>query len=158
GAASSDGGRAQIIVRLFDVAACGRTVWAERSSFPLAKLAQWSELIAARVIAGIDPATAFFDGRPWRRNRNGADGLLLAAIPLMSSMERRKYEEAGRLINRALDFEPDNPRASAWAAFWQVLYFGQGWTQNVAKSSAIAQVWADRAISLNPDDPETLAI
>jgi hypothetical protein len=26
----------------------------------------------------------------------------------MSSMERRKYEEAGRLIDRALEIEPDN--------------------------------------------------
>src|ERR1043166_3743104 len=76
----------------------------------------------------------------------------------MLKLERRKYEEAGRLIDRALEIEPDNAMVAAWAAFWQVVYFGQGWTQNLEKASAIAQARARRAIRLSPDDPEILTI
>ena len=76
----------------------------------------------------------------------------------MHSMERRKYEEAGQLINRAVALEPDNALASAWAAFWQVLYFGQGWTQDVAVASTISQRHARTAIELGSDDAEALSI
>jgi TolB-like protein len=158
GAVASEGKRVQISVRLIDLGECARTVWSERVVIPISRLPQWRALVATRIMTGMDPVTSFFDGRPRQRSRNGATGLLLIAIPMMSSLERRKYEEAGRLIERALELEPDNAMAAAWAAFWQVVYFGQGWTQNLVKASAIAQVRARRAITLKPDDAETLAI
>ncbi len=73
-------------------------------------------------------------------------------------MERHKFDKAGVLLDQALDLEPDNAVAAAWAAFWQVLYFGQGWTQDLATASGIAQEHARRAISLSRDDPEILSI
>jgi len=158
GAVSSDGKYLLIGVRLLDVGECARTVWSERFVLAAGKLPGWSKLAAARIVAGIDPVTSFFDGHPQRRKRSGATGLLLLAIPLMSSMERRKYAQAGRLIDRALEIEPDNAMAAAWAAFWQVLNFGQGWTQDFVRASAIAQTRARRAMSLRPDDAEVLAI
>jgi tetratricopeptide (TPR) repeat protein len=158
GSLSGEGKRVQISVRLLDFGECARTVWSERFVLPAAKLHAWSELVATRVVLGMDPVISFFDGQPRRRKRYGATELLLVAIPLMARMERRKYEEAGRLIDRAVELEPDNGMAAAWAAFWQVVYFGQGWTQNFVKASAIAQTRARRAITLNPDDAETLAI
>jgi tetratricopeptide (TPR) repeat protein len=158
GVVSSDGKHVLVGVRLLDIGECARTVWSERFVLAAGKLPGWSKLAATRIVAGIDPVTSFFDGHPQRRKRSGATGLLLLAIPLMSSMERRKYAEAGRLIDRALEIEPDNAMVAAWAAFWQVLYFGQGWTQDFVRASAIAQTRARRAIALNPDDAETLAI
>jgi hypothetical protein len=158
GAASRDGGRGQVSVRLLDLGECARTVWSEHGVVVLGELDQWSSFVVSRIGGGIDPVTLFFDGRPTQRKRDGATGLLLAAIPLMFTLDRRKYEEAGRLINRALDLEPDNAMAAAWAALWQVFYFGQGWTQNFVKASAIAQIRARTALALNPDDAETLAI
>jgi tetratricopeptide (TPR) repeat protein len=158
GAVSSEGTRVQISIRLIDLGECARTIWSERFVVRRSRLSQWRELVATRIVTGMDPVTSFFDGRPKQRSRSGATGLLLVAIPMMSSLERRKYEEAGRLINRALELEPDNAMAAAWAAFWQVVYFGQGWTQNLEKASAIAQTRARRAITLNPNDAETLSI
>jgi tetratricopeptide (TPR) repeat protein len=158
GALFGEGERVQLRIRLLDLADCARTVWSERLALPAAKLQASSQFIATGIVSGVDPVTSFFDGHPRRRKRRGATELLLVAIPLMASMERRKYEEAGRLIDRALELEPDNGMAAAWAAFWQVVYFGQGWTQNFMKASAIAQTRARRAITLKPDDAETLAI
>jgi TolB-like protein len=158
GAISTDGKHPLVGIRLLDIGECARTVWSERFVLAVGKLPEWSKLVATRIVAGMDPVTPFFDGHPRQRRRNGATGLLLLAIPLMSSMERRKYEEAGRLIDRALEIEPDNAMAAAWAAFWQVLNFGQGWTQDFVRASAIAQTRARRAMSLRPDDVEVLAI
>jgi tetratricopeptide (TPR) repeat protein len=158
GAVYRDGKHAQLILRLLDVGECARSIWSERLELPVAKLPRWSKLIAKRIVAGMDPCTSFFDGRPKQRRRNGATALLMIAIPLMFKLERRKYEEAGRLIERALEIEPDNAMITAWSAFWQVVYFGQGWTLNLEKASAIAQIRARRAITLSPDDPEILTI
>jgi tetratricopeptide (TPR) repeat protein len=157
GVVSCVGTRVQVSVRLLDLDECARTIWSERIVFTAGKSREWGKM-ASRIAGGIDPIILFFDRQPQRRKRDGAMGLVCSAIPLMFSMERRKYEEAGRLINRALEIEPDNAMAAAWAAFWQVVYFGQGWTQDFAKASAIAQTRARRAIGLSPDDPEVLAI
>jgi len=158
GAIYRDGKHAHLILRLLDLDECARSVWSERLVLPVSKVPGWSKLAARRVVAGMDPLTSFFDGRPKQRQRHGATGLLLAAVPLMFGLERRKYEEAGRLIDKALEMEPDNAMAAAWAAFWQVVYFGQGWTQNLVKASAIAQTRAHRAVTLDPNDPEILTI
>jgi len=158
GVVASDGKRAHLNMRLLDLGEYARTVWNERMIINIGKLRRWSRLTALRITGGIDPVRLFFEGRPRQRNRNGANGLLFIAIPLMSTLERRKYEEAGRLIGRAVELEPENAMAAAWAAFWQVIYFGQGWTQNFLKAWAIAQDRSRRALSLKPDDAETLAI
>jgi len=158
GAVSCDGIRAHVSLRLLDLGQCARTVWSDRVAVSLGNLDSLSGVLAARIAGGLDPVFLFFDGRPRPRKRDGANGLLFVAIPLMSTLERRKYEEAGRLIDRALELEPENAMAAAWAAFWQVIYFGQGWTQNFVKASAIAQARARRAITLDPDDAEVLAI
>jgi TolB-like protein len=157
GVVSCLGRRVQVSIRLLDLEECARTIWSERIALTVGKVRGWSKL-ATRIAGGIDPIVLFFDRQPKRRAREGAMGLVCTAIPLMFSMERRKYEEAGRLISRALEIEPDSAMAAAWAAFWQVVYFGQGWTQDFAKASAIAQTRARRAIRLSPDDPEVLAI
>src|SRR5262249_8285164 len=120
GAIFGDGSLAHMSVRLVDLGECARTLFSKRFAVPPSPLLHWSKVVAAHIAAGIDPITSVFDGSPQRRLRSGVNELLLAAIPLMSSLERRKFEDAGRLIDRALDFEPDNGLVAAWAAFWQV--------------------------------------
>src|SRR2546426_3830405 len=42
------------------------------------------------------------------------------------SMEQAKFEEAGRLIQRALEIDPNDAMALAWAAYWEMWHVGQG--------------------------------
>jgi hypothetical protein len=44
------------------------------------------ELITARIVAQIDPIILAIEGQPSRREKYGATGLLLQAIPLIYSM------------------------------------------------------------------------
>jgi len=158
GAISGSGQQLHVSVRLLDMTQDARPVWSDRIKLSIGELHKLDELVTARVVGQIDPMILFIEGQPRRRQQYGGTGLLLLAIPLMYSMERAKYEEAGALIERALGLDPDNAMAAAWAAYWQVFYVGQGWTQDVNRAFGIAQQHARRAIKLDPDNAEALGI
>jgi len=158
GALSGNGKQFQIGVRLLDLTAEARPVWNERFQLSVGALHRVDELITARIVGQIDPVILFIEGQPKRREQYGATGLLLLAIPLMYSLERKKYEQAGKLIESALAIDPNNAMVSAWAAHWQVYYVGQGWAADGARSLILAQEHARRAINLDPDNAEALGI
>jgi DNA-binding SARP family transcriptional activator/Tfp pilus assembly protein PilF len=158
GALSGNGEKFQISVGLLDLAQYATPVWRHRFDLAIGQLHQLDELVTARIVGQIDPVILYIEGQPRRREHYGATGLLLLAIPLMYSMEREKYEEAGQLINRALQIDPENAMVSAWAAHWQVYYVGQGWAADGARAFAIAQAHALKAMKLDPDNAEALGI
>jgi DNA-binding SARP family transcriptional activator len=158
GALSGNGKQFQISVRLLDLTAEARPVWSERFKLSVGSLHQVDELITARIVGQIDPVILFIEGQPKRRQHYGATGLLLLAIPLMYSLERKKYEEAGKLIDSALAIDQNNAMVSAWASHWQIYYVGQGWAQDSARALTLAQEHARRAINLDPDNAEALGI
>jgi tetratricopeptide (TPR) repeat protein len=73
-------------------------------------------------------------------------------------MQEEKFHEAGDLISQALEMDPEDAMAAAWAAHWQVFYVGQGWASDTAQALATAQQHALRAIRLDPDNAEALGI
>jgi DNA-binding SARP family transcriptional activator len=158
GGISASGENLQISVRLLDLRHDARPVWSDRIRLPLRALQNLDEIVTARIVGQIDPVILFIEGQPKRRDNYGATGLLLLAIPLMYSMERAKYEEAGNLITRALAIDPDNAMAAAWAAYWQVFYVGQGWAKDVEQAMKTAQGHALRAIKIDPENGEALGI
>jgi len=158
GTISGNGKGLQINVRLMHLAEYARPVWSESFVLERGELHRLDELVTARIVAQIDPIILFIEGQPRRREHYGATGLLLLAIPLIFSMERRKYEKAGRLIREALALEPDNSMVAAWSAHWHCFYVGQGWAKDVKETYAITEEHALRAIRLDPDNAEALGI
>jgi DNA-binding SARP family transcriptional activator/TolB-like protein/Tfp pilus assembly protein PilF len=158
GTISGSGQQLQISVRLLDLAGQAQPVWSERFDVALSHLHRLDELVTARIVGRIDPVILHIEGQPKRRERYGATGLLLLAIPLTFSMERRQYEEAGQLIHKAIALEPDNAMAEAWAAHWHNFYIGQGWAKDIDKANAEVQQHALRAITLDPENAEALGI
>jgi len=158
GSLTGHGENFRISVRLLDLKRCATPVWSERFKLAVGELHQLDELVTARIVGQIDPIILYIEGQPARRRRYGATGVLLLAIPLMFSMERKKYEEAGRLIDHALETEPDNAMISAWAAYWQVFYVGQGWASDGQQALKTAQEHALRAIRIDPGNAEALGI
>jgi tetratricopeptide (TPR) repeat protein len=130
----------------------------DRIKLPLKALHSLDDIVAGCVVGQIDPIILFIEGQPKRREHYGATGLLLLAIPLMYSMKRNKYEEAGDLITQALAIDPQNAMAAAWAAYWQVFYVGQGWAKDVDKAMRTAQNHALKAIKIDPENGEALGI
>lgn len=158
GTLRQSGEKFQISVRLIDLAQDAQPVWSDRFELAVGQLHLLDELVTARIVGRIDPVILFIEGQPRRRERYGATGLLLRAIPLMYSMQREKYDEAGQLINQAMEMDPDNAMAAAWAAHWQVFYVGQGWAPDSGQALATAQKHALKAIKLDPDNAEALGI
>jgi len=144
-----------IKVRLLDLTSCASPIWT--NEFALAATEPYCvNEVTARIVARIDPVVLFIEGK--RRERHGATGLLLRAIPLMYTMKRREYEEAGDFIMRALEEDPDNAKVAAWAAHWQVFHVGQGWAQDPRQALATAQRFALKAIAIDPKNAEALGI
>lgn len=158
GTVTGNGRQVHIEVRLMELAEYARPVWRECFDLPRNELHRLNELVTTRLVGRIDPVILFIEGQPNRREHYGATGLLLLAIPLIFSMERKKYEEAGSLIGRALETDPDNAMVAAWAAHWHLFYAGQGWSQNVERTNQITQTFALKAIKLDPNNAEALGI
>jgi DNA-binding SARP family transcriptional activator len=158
GTISGSGRQLQISVRLLDLAGPAQPVWSERFDIALSDLHRLDELVTTRIVGRIDPVILHIEGQPKRRDHYGATGLLLLAIPLTFSMERKQYEEAGRLIQQALAMEPDNAMAEAWAAHWHLFYGGQGWAEDFDKTNERAQQHALKAITLDSENAEALGI
>ncbi len=158
GTISGSGKQLQISVRLLALEDQAQPVWSERFDIALSHLHRLDELVTTRIAARIDPVILHIEGQPKGRERYGATGLLLLAIPMIFSMERKKYEEAGQLIQKAIALEPDNARAEAWAAHWHNFYIGQGWAKDIDKANAEVRQHALRAITLDPENAEALGI
>ena len=158
GSISGSGKFFEIDVRLLDIANHGQHVWSERFDITLDELHRLDELVTTRIVARIDPIVLHIEGKPKRRANYGATGLLLLAIPMIFSMERTQYEEAGGLIQRALALEPNNPVIHAWAAHWHLFYIGQGWAKDIDKSTEQVQQHASRAVNLDSENAEALGI
>jgi tetratricopeptide (TPR) repeat protein len=155
---SGDGQQTEINVRLLELGDNARTVWSKRFDLAHDGLHGLKDLVAAQVVGHIDPVIPFIEGERRSHDRYGATGLLRRAIPLMFSLEREKYGQAGQLINRALEIDPDNSEAAAWAAHWHHFRICQGWAEHTMQEFATVGGYALRAIKLNPDNAEALGI
>jgi TolB-like protein/Flp pilus assembly protein TadD len=158
GAVSRHGRLIQVDVRLLDLTRRAQPIWSERFELQSGELHRLNEMVTGRVVGSIDPVILFIEGQPNRREHYGATGLLLLAIPLLFSVERGKFERAGVLIHQAMETDPQNAMAPAWAAFWHCTRVGQGWTQDIAGTLATAEKLCLKAIEIDPDNAEALGI
>jgi TolB-like protein len=158
GLVSRHGQLIQINVRLLDLIRCTQPVWSERFELKITELHRLNEMVTGRVVASIDPVILFIEGQPNRREHYGATGMLLLAIPLLYSVERDKFERAGVLINQAMEIDPQNAMAPAWAAFWYLTRVCQGWAQDIEWTLETAENLCLKAIKIDPDNAEALGI
>lgn len=158
GSVALSGGMYQISVRLLNLTQDATPVWSKTVDLPTDRLDQLDERVTAQIVSEIDPVIHYIEGRPRTRDNDDAIGCVLRAIPLMYTMERAKYEEAGRLIEHARLMEPDNAMVLAWAAYWRVYYVGQGWAADPKAEADIALDYARRATQLDPNNAEALGI
>ena len=157
GAVSSSGPKYHITVRLLDLREYASPVWSERFELATDELHRLEE-VTAKIVGRIDPVILFIEAREPRAEKQGATGRLMQAIPLFYTMERDKYEKAGRLINEALQLEPENAMVAAWAAYWQLFHHGQGWSTNQERALAAMQKHARNAVRLDPNNAEAQGI
>jgi TolB-like protein len=148
----------EVRVRLLDLTRRTQPVWSERFELEARELHRLNEMVTGRVVAKIDPIILFIEGQPNRREHYGATGLLLLALPLVFSMDRAKFARAGELIHQAMEIDPQNAMALAWAAWWHLTRVGQGWAQDFAAALATAETLCLKAIEIDPGNADALGI
>jgi DNA-binding SARP family transcriptional activator/TolB-like protein/Flp pilus assembly protein TadD len=155
------GPRLRVMLRLLDLRAGNQVVWSRRFDRQSTDLLTLQDEIAAEVVAQIDPEILLIESaRIASRPSHDATAydLVLRAVPLISRLDRPVFMEAGDLLARAIEQEPDYAAAHAWYAYWQMFLVGQSWTQDRAAALAEAGRLAERAITLDPQDAKALTI
>jgi len=156
GALTSTFEKYQISVRLLDLTQYATPVWNDRFELRVDELHMLDEVVTAKIVARIDPVILYIEGQPKRREKHGATGLLLRAIPLFYSMDRASFEESGRLIEEALKLDPENSMVLGWAAHWHMTHVGQGWTRDPEKTLQIAEELSLKALKSDPENAEAM--
>jgi tetratricopeptide (TPR) repeat protein len=154
-------GRIRVIVRLVDMRAGGEIVWAARfdrdGTDPLAL----QDELGAAIVAQVDPELMQHEGRRNAATSSDdltAQDLLLQALPAIYRMERESFLRARRLLEMSLRADPGSSVAHGWLAYWDLLYVGQGWSDDPAASTAEAARLAERAVMLDPGDARALTL
>ncbi len=78
--------------------------------------------------------------------------LVLHVMPALSRLERDEFMAAGEKLRQARESAPPYAAAYAWSSLWMVFLVAQGWTQDRAAALQDAAIWAERAITLDPQD------
>ena len=150
----------RVTVRLLDLRG-NQVVWARRFDRQSEDLLTLQDEIAAEVVAQIDPEILQIEARR-SSNRPPVDAtaydLMLRAIPLTFRLDREPFMEAGALLQRAIELEPDYAAAHAWYAYWHVFLAMQGWSDDPRGVMLRSGQLAERAIVLDPYDARGLTI
>ncbi|WP_170604192.1 adenylate/guanylate cyclase domain-containing protein [Ruegeria arenilitoris] len=83
--------------------------------------------------------------------------MYLKALDTIGSLEFETFEQAGALLERAIEADPEFPSPLAWAARWHSLKVGQGWSTDPKGDSRKAADLAARAIRLDRQNALALA-
>ena len=148
----------EISVRLLDLAGNAQPIWSKRLNPTSCGVHRIGDLVAMHIVNRLDPAAPPIEDTPTTRNRFGATGFLHRALPLMFSVEREKFQQAGQLLKFALELEPDDGEIAASAARWQHFAVMLGYADHSMQQQVKIRDLALRAIRSNPDNAEGLGL
>ncbi|HYZ63998.1 MAG TPA: hypothetical protein VE650_16240 [Acetobacteraceae bacterium] len=154
------GERLRISVKLVD-AANGVVCWTSHFEYHDDDLFAVQQDVAALVAAGLEPEIPFIAAERLKRGGDGGEsayGLILRAISRIHLFEKHSFMQAGELLSRAIDLEPEYSPGYSWLALWNVFLVGQAWAADPQASIARAGEAAEHAVMLDPNDARGLAI
>ncbi|HME25012.1 MAG TPA: winged helix-turn-helix domain-containing protein [Acetobacteraceae bacterium] len=142
-------------------AANGVHLWADRFDVPVADIFEVQDQITASVIGAIEPKLQ--QAEIERARRKPADNLQAYDLVLrsrftFSQATRDALEESCRLLERAIELDPNSPLALAWLARTQYSMDAQNFRFPTAAEVDRYVRMAQRAVGLVRDDPEVLVV
>ena len=137
-------------------AATGLQVWTHRYDADVADFFALQDQIAESVIAAIEPRLYAAEHQRVRsRSPDTLDawGFVMQAMPHVYTWVRaEEIEAAEALLRRALEIDPEYPRANSMLA-WSLAARAQLGSADVREVLAAARARAQAAIRLDPEDP-----
>jgi TolB-like protein/Tfp pilus assembly protein PilF len=152
-------GKVRINSQLID-ATSGAHLWADRYEGDLSDVFALQDEITVNVISAIQPKLlqAEIDLAAARRPNNlSAYDLYLRATPRYYSMTREGIAEAIQLLARALDIDPRYCAAASLSIFCHTLNLLHGWSTDPQSEMKDATRLSQLVLSIDENDPETLA-
>ncbi len=155
------GRRFRITLRLVDLRDGSQVAWARRFDRQTSDLLALQEEVASEVTAQVDPEILAIESRR-AAQRPASDAtaydLLLRALPGLGRLEREHFMQSGQWLRQAISLEPDFAAPYAWHASWLGLLVGQGWAKDRDAAVSEAASYAERAVTLDPQDAKALTI
>lgn len=155
GSVRHSGQQLRVGAQLSDVST-GLQVWAERYDLELTDFFTLQDQIAESVIAAIEPRLFAAEHQRFQtKSSNNLDawGFVMKAMPYVWTWgTERDIEIAQTLLQKAIDIEPDHPRANSLMAWTQAARVQLGWDVGT-NILPIAGILAQRAIRRDPEDP-----
>jgi adenylate cyclase len=155
GGVRKSGTRLRITAQLIE-ADTGAHLWADKFDGAIADVFDLQDQIAQSVTATMEPRlfaaehTRFQSRRPENLD---AWGFVMKAMPhVWSWRSTQEIETAIGLLARALEIEPDYPRANSLLAWARATGVHQGWAEARGALTG-ARSMAQRAVQADPDDP-----
>jgi adenylate cyclase len=160
GSVRRSGGRIRIVGQLVD-ALSGTHLWADRVEGTLDDIFELQDRITTSVVGAIEPQLVLAEIDRARRKPPGsldAYDLVLRAYPMVWALTQESSFEAIRLLEAAIEREPDYATALAlasWAHAQPIIYL---WATDLAHHTQRALEYARRAIASpgGSDDPSVL--
>jgi len=161
GSVQRAGSRLRITLRLIDLRDSSKVLWNQRFDRQVDDLLTLQDEIAAEVVAQIDPVILNAEGRraSLRAVKDlSAYELMARAVPGLARLARAEFLDAGEMLRRSIEREPDYAQARAWYAYWTTLLWDHGWAEDHDAATAEASKHAERAITLQPQSARSFAI
>jgi TolB-like protein len=161
GSIQRTGERLRIHLRLYDLRAGHRVIWAHNFDRDEGDILALLDEITTAAVGRIIPHILLCEAE---RTTAGsmrdapAYGLVLSALPLMKQMDRSRFVKAGSYLARAIAREPDYSPACTWYAFWHLLLVAQGWAPDSNAAMRKAHELAATAVLLDPSDPFAMTV
>jgi TolB-like protein len=156
GSVQRDGDRLRVNAQLID-ALSGRHVWADRFDRDVTDLFAVKDEITLRIATNISSELgAELRDRPQYRGTDNLEAWLLyrQARALWDEFTPEANLRMRNLFLRAMELDPDysGPIAQMATAYWQAASFG--FTDDPVGALEIAAEFAERALSVNPSEPQ----
>jgi DNA-binding SARP family transcriptional activator len=161
GRVQRSGDRLRVLLRLMDVHRDREVIWAERFDRTITDLFSLQDEITSATAARIEPRLWLWEdlrtGRCERPLSEPRD-LVRIAVPALYRLDRAGFMSAGDCLDRAVELDPDDATALAWAAQWHVFCVGQGWALDPIASMQRSRNLAELAIQVDPEDSRGLTL
>ena len=139
----------------------GASLWGERLDVALGDLFEVQDRIVHNIVAGIVPnvRTAELERalRTQPTNFTAYDHTL-RALNSFNHLDRPTFLSTRDHLGKAMEAAPGFATPAAWAAFWHVIWIGQGWSDNPREDANRAAALATKAVDLDRHDALALAI
>jgi TolB-like protein len=138
-----------------------RTLWVEKYDRAPDEPSGFQERVAASIVATVEPhlleaEIARLGAKP--ADRFDAYDCVLRASSLLYTFDDQDFRRAGEYLDRAVALDAHSARASAYKAWWYILSINEARSREPARDTALAELAAQRAMTLDPTDAFVLAV